>query len=126
MEYQFRTDSKPKHRYFFILNRNPDADEVLFVPTATTQIAERKRHRPPEVLVALTPTDYASLPEGSLIDCESAMVWPKDAFLTKVSQRRIQPLAPLPDNVMLRLCRAVAHCRTHSPHHKRLVLEEEE
>lgn len=123
-KYEFRQEGE-KVRYFFILNQSPRDDAELVVVTATTQVERRRRHRPQEVLVSITPADYEPLSKRSVVDCESAQTWPQSQLIERIAQREIRPLEPLPDEIMQKIHKAVAVAKTLSPHVKRLVLGED-
>ncbi len=74
----YGTETKgPQRRFFFILNKNPENDKDLIVVTSTLQKTSRRRARYYKVLVTVSPNEYNSLPEESLIDCNSAEKIPK-------------------------------------------------
>jgi len=125
MRHQFPADKKPKFRYFFVLNRAPTTDSELLVATATTRIAERRARRPGNVLVDISPSDYADLEEPSLIDCSSIEPWKKEDLLARLARREIQPLSSLPAAIMNQVVQAVACCSTLAPYKKRMILDSE-
>ena len=119
------TNEGEKNRFFFILNKCPQEDDRLIIVTATTRIRKRKKHRPSEVLVEVTPKEYASLAERSIIDCESCVVWRRTKLEEEVDECRIEPLQQLPKSILERICNAISCSKTLPPVDKRLVLEEE-
>lgn len=119
-------DEGERFRFFFILNRNPQADNILVVVTATKQIEARKRCRPPEVLVTIDPGEYDELSGESLIDCSSVHSWNRAKFETAVSDSKITPLKCLSQKILDRLRAAVSCSTIVQPDVKRLVLDEEE
>jgi len=123
--YQFASE-REKDRFFFILNGIPLEDRHLVIVTATTQINKRTRVRRSEVLVRLDVSDYDSLEEPSVIDCESKIVWDREFLLAEIDAHRVQPLKQLPAQIMAEIRMAVRVCKTWSADEKRLVLGEEE
>ncbi len=121
--HEYGTETKgPKHRYFFILNKNPDNDKDLIVVTSTTQITSRYKARYHKVLVRIGPKEYDSLPEESLIDCDSAEKKSKSDIINWIRNQKITPLPPLPDSVLNQLREAIKHASTLNIKGKRLVL----
>lgn len=121
MMHRFPTDDRPKYRYFFVLNRSPQTDKTILLSTTTTQLEKRRCVRPPEVLVSIMPSDYESLEKPSLIDCESVIPILADELRAKVTEKEVMPLPALPDEVMIRIHKGIAHAKTLTPRMKRLV-----
>jgi len=121
--HEYGTETKgPKRRYFFILNKNPDNDKDLIVVSSTTQITSRYKARYHKVLVRIGPKEYDSLPEESLIDCDSAEKVSKSDIVDWIRKQKITPLPPLPDSVLNQLRNAIKHASTLNAKGKRLVL----
>lgn len=112
----------PKPRFFFILNKSPENDKDLIIVTSTTQISSRYKARYYKVLVRVSPNEYNSLPEESLIDCNSAEKIPKGNIVNWIKDQKITPLPPLPDSVLNRLRDAIKHSSNLNTKEKRLVL----
>ena len=115
-------DKGPKPRFFFILNKIPENDKDLIIVTSTTQISSRYKARYYKVLVRVSPNEYNSLPEESLIDCNSAEKIPKSNIVNWIKDQKITPLPPLPDSVLNRLRDAIKHSSNLNTKEKRLVL----
>ena len=113
-----------KFRYFFIINAYPNDDADLVLVTATTQIRKRQRQRArtPRVLVYVDPTLYSPLEKPSVIDCASADVRPVENVRAAIEKHQVQPLLPLPPEILERVRAAVRAARTLEPRVKRLVL----
>jgi len=115
-----------KNRFLFILNVTPVQDAVLMVATSTTQFEHNRSKWPSTVLVDIAPCDYASLKEPSLINCEFIEKWDKQRdLIEKINAQRVQPLEPLPENVLTRIRDAVRQCRRLSSFEKRMILGDE-
>jgi len=123
--HQFKNEP-PQKRRFFVLNKNPEADNRIITVHATTQIQKRKKHRPPEALVEIKPEEYPELTEHSIIDCESYIVWYKPDLESQIQKGKIQPLQKLPANKLKELRNAIGRSKTLAPMDKRLVVGEEE
>ena len=124
--HEFR-DEGEKNRFFFVLNKNPQQDNVILLATASTKI-EKLVHRyqdRPEVLVAIKHCDYEPLPELSIIDCEAARAWPKSYIQQAIDNHEIELLQPLSSDILEKLRYAISKCKVIPPEDKRLVLGEE-
>lgn len=104
----------------------PKNDDELVIATSTTQIEKRYKQRFHKVLVRVSPSEYSGLPEESVINCDSAKIVPRDSLLRWISNNKLTPLAPLPNDVLRRLQAAVKHTSTLTARQKRLVLGDEE
>ena len=121
--HEYGTETKgPQRRYFFILNKNPENDKDLIVVTSTLQKTSRRKARYYKVLVTVGPNEYNSLPEESLIDCNSAEKISKSDIVNWIKDQKITPLPPLPNSVLNRLRDAIKHSSTLNTKEKRLVL----
>lgn len=121
--HEYGTETKgPKRRYFFILNKNPANDKDLIIVTSTTQITSRYKARYHKVLVRVSPNEYNSFREESLIDCDSAKKVPKSDIVDWIRNQQITPLPPLPDSVLSQLRNAIKHTSTLNAKEKQLVL----
>ena len=124
--HEFR-DEGEKNRFFFILNRNPQKDDVIVLVTASTKIKKLKqqyRDRP-EVLVTIGPREYEPLPVLSIVNCEAARAELKSNIQQAIDAQKIEYLRPLPAEILRKLCDAIAKCKVIPPEDKRLVLGEE-
>ena len=125
-KYEFAAEGT-KFRYFFIINACPRDDADLVLVTSTTQIRKRERRRAgtPRVLVYIDPTLYSVLEKPSVIDCASAIVRPVENVRAAIEKHEVQPLSPLPPEILERIRAAVRVARTLEPRVKRLVLPED-
>lgn len=121
--HEYGTEIKgTKRRYFFILNKNPANDKDLIVVTSTTQITSRYKARYHKVLVKVSPNEYNSFTEESLIDCDSAEKVSNSEIVDWIKNQKIAPLPPLPDSVLNQFRNAIKHASTLNTKEKRLVL----
>ena len=93
-EHEFKSEGGKK-RFFFILNKCPEKDDRLVIVYATTQIKKRKKHRPSEVLLEISPSEYSPLRKNSIIDCESYVIWRRSKLEGEIDEHRVEPLQPL-------------------------------
>lgn len=125
-KYQFRFgEGIAKDRRFIILNKYPEKDDVIIAVPTTTQIDNTKAARPPEVLVEIKETEWISLPEDSIVDCESKEVWPKTKLQERISKGKIEVLSQLPLKKFNELREAVGKATTLYPVDKRLIFPED-
>ena len=125
---RFPSDPKPKNRYFFILNRDPERDEEIVLVTPTTQGQRRREARGKAgeaSIVDLSPQEYSALEVPSTVDCNSAEVWTKAELGRRIAAREASILDPLPETMLKRLREAVLCSRLIEPRIKRLVLGED-
>jgi hypothetical protein len=123
--YQFSTEGL-KERYFFVINRRPDADDKVVLLTASTQEEKRRQchgARADVILVTVEPAEYSELRQRSVIDCESLIKRPRKDFEAQALARAYKPLPVLPESVIGRIVCAIAASRTLSTAEKRLILE---
>ena len=124
--HEYGTETKgPKYRFFFILNKNPENDKDLIVVTTTTQILRRRKARFHKVLVTISPNEYNSLPEESLIDCNSAEKISKSDIVNWIRDQKITPLSSLPNSALNRLRDAIKYASILTQKEKQLVIGEE-
>jgi len=124
MRHEFHSEGE-KNRFFFVLNKNPQIDNVILLVTATSKIKEHKAKWPPNVLVEIGPFEYQELEVLSIVNCETARAFQKKDVQRWVSERKIVPLRPLPKAVLARLRTAIAQCKVLAPVDKQLVLKDE-
>lgn len=122
--HQFRNEP-PKHRLFFILNKNPKKDNRIITVHATTKIESRKKVRLANVLVKITATEYNGLKEDSIVDCESYIVWHKSTLQNHIKSGNIEPLKSLPAPLLEQLRRAIGYSKTLAAIDKRLIIYED-
>ncbi len=119
MSYQFGKGER-KLRYFFVLNRNPQSDETLYIVTSTSQVASQ-RHRPD--VVVLTKEDYASFsaPE-SAINLGQMRSMRREVLLSKLRGSTISPMPALKGAGLERLLDAVREAKTVERRVKEIIL----
>lgn len=86
---QHRNLESSKEHFMVVLNKNPSADERIYVAVITSQIDNQEKwitalKLPEETLVKLSPGDYAELTKPSVISCNSFPSLPKPEFEAKV------------------------------------------
>jgi len=127
--FRARLEKGTKYRYYFILNRNPTADNVILLVTATTKITQYRSKYASDVLVEMDPSEYKPLEQDSLVNCELARAYHRpdlEAKLRKaLAQKKLEILDPLPEAILRRLCDALSECRNVAPIDKQLALGEE-
>jgi hypothetical protein len=124
--HEFRNEGEKK-RFFFVLNKNPEQDDVILLVTASTKIKELKlkyKDRP-DVLVEISPSEYQPLEQPSIVNCEAARAYLKSHIQQFIDNGEIDPLQPLPPKIVEKLHNAIAKCKVIPPEDKRLVLGEE-
>ena len=120
--WQFGTDPKPKFRFFFVLNKNPQDDDDIVVVTTTTKIEKRYKNRFYKVLVNITAEDYKELSESSVVDCASAFTISKANIIEMIADNKIQLISKLPEEIFEKIKAAIESSKTLKPKIKRLVL----
>lgn len=123
-DFQF-TDEGQKFRFFFVLNRNPQEDDILVLVTATTKITKARKRVRRRNLVAISPGDYDSLSTDSVVDCSSPLIYPKQKIVEAIKKKQVIFLPPLPTGVLQNLRTALLSATTVSPEIKRLVAGDE-
>ena len=115
-----------KHRLFFVLNKQPELDDVILLATASTQTEKLKSKWPPEVLVEIGIYEYEELDYNSIIDCERARAYPKSMIEKWILNKQLEPLKPLPSFILDKLRKSVSKCKVLAPVDKELVLGKED
>ena len=110
-----------KSRFFFILNRDPSADDSLLVVTCTSQIGDNLRRFGKDAVEIITPEEYPPLSMPSLITFKSIHRFAKERLAARVTDW----CDPLPETVLKRLQNAVSKSRVVSRRDKRTILGEE-
>ena len=121
--HQFK-DEKPKPRTFFVLNAQPETDEIIITVHATTKIESRKKVRTPEVLVEIKEGEYEDLREFSIVDCESFIIWRKKTLQDNIKSGNIIPLKTVSKTLLIKLRKAIANSKTLATIDKRLIIPE--
>lgn len=117
-----RDSTQPeKKRYCFILNLNPSTDELLILQTATTS-TKIIQTAPAEDIVRIRITEYRELEKDSFVDCGRPILIKQKDFVQKISDREIQPLSPLPDEILKRIRKAIAGSKRLDYRQKMLIL----
>jgi len=116
-----------KKRYYFVLNKNPQQDDLLILSTSTTAYnLHRNCKGGDDVHIPLSPNDYSEFAEDCLICCERPVRTPKNKLKKILTSQNYEILPPLPQPVLKKILDGIRKSSTVSPREKQLILGCEE
>ncbi|PKL48756.1 MAG: hypothetical protein CVV39_03955 [Planctomycetes bacterium HGW-Planctomycetes-1] len=116
-----------KKRYYFVLNKNPQHDDLIILSTSTTAYAlHRNCQGGDKVHIPLSPSDYSDFTENCLICCERPVRTPKNKLRKILNSQNYEILPPLPQSVLDKILNGIRKSSTVSPKEKQLILGCEE
>ncbi|MFH1370503.1 MAG: hypothetical protein ABII09_04375 [Planctomycetota bacterium] len=117
-------DSYP--RYYFILNRNPEADEKMVLLSSTTKFEEHRNcDGGNDVHIPLSRQDYDRFTQNCLVCCNRPQIVAKKTLEERLASQRYELLPALPAAVTARILRGIAKSNVVDTNVKKMVLGEE-
>ncbi len=114
-------------RFFIVLNVNPKTDEILVLTTMTTQIRKQRQYikivgEDPETLVFVSPADFLSLSERSVVNCNNIYQITMADLIAKIKNGGKTFVQKLPRTVVSALVSGVMKSRQVSADIKKMLI----
>jgi hypothetical protein len=114
-------DSYP--RYYFILNRNPEADEKMVLLSSTTQFEEHRNcDGGNNVHIPFPPNHYQEFPSDCLICCDRPRCVPKKLLEQGLKAQKWQLLSHLPAEIVAKIVKGIVISNVVTPVVKEMVI----
>jgi len=120
-------DGSKKVRYYFVLNSNPQTDELMILSTSTTQFDLHKNcDGGNDVHIPLSPNDYEEFTHNCLICCDRPKKYDKAKLKKQLENQKWELLPALPNELLQKILNGIAKSKVVPLKIKRMVLPEEE
>jgi len=116
--------TSPEPHYFVVLNAHPQADAVLVLAIASSQLDKVRRRRttmPPATLVEVTPNEYADFTVPTIVDCNQVFELPREELIEKLTNRQVRSHRDLPPDILTKIRAGVLLSPRVDEAHKRLL-----
>ncbi len=111
------------HRYYFVLNIDPETDTVLVLCTSTTQFEDHRNCREgDDVHINLSPQDYSGFTERCIICCDRPQCYKKTILERILKTQRWELLAPLPQTILDKILQGILKSPVVEGYIKKMVL----
>ncbi|MCE5339522.1 MAG: hypothetical protein LLF92_00140 [Planctomycetaceae bacterium] len=119
-------DGSRKTRYYFVLNSNPQADELTILSTSTTQFDLHKNcNGGDDIHIPLSPKDYKEFTEYCLICCNRPKQYNKENLKKQLKKQKWELLPALPNELLQKILHGIAKSKVIPPIYKKMILPEE-
>lgn len=119
-------DGSRKFRYYFVLNANPQADELTILSSSTTHFDLHKNcDGGYDVHVPLSPKNYEEFTDDCLICCNRPKKHNKANLKKQLKSQKWELLPALPNELLQKILKGIAKSKVVPLKIKRMVLPEE-
>lgn len=121
---QLKNDNYP--RFYFVLNKNPENDNILFLLTSTTAFdLHRNCEGGDDIHVPLSQEDYRGFTTDCVICCNNYKKVEKSRLEIILKKQEYRLLEPIPKKVLQKILNAIAKSIVVEPNVKAKILPED-
>jgi hypothetical protein len=121
---KLRENKDSYSRFYFVLNLNPETDDLLVLSTTTTHLElHRDCEGGDDIHIVLSSEDYEGFTRNCIMCCNRPLKVKKAKLEQQLKSQKYEILAPLPEGLLEKILQGIAKSNIVEPIVKKLVLK---